>query len=336
MRLDTFVTFIDYSKAFDYVNHQFLYHKMLNLNINSDIYNCIKTLYENPRSCVHLNGQLSDWFHVNSGVRQGDSLSPCLFSIFINDLAEKINQAGAGVYMGGDQIALLMYADDIALISSSVEGAQKQLDVMASWCAAWDMKINAKKSEILHIRNPQKQRCSTPVTCGSEVLNYTSTYKYLGYYLNEHLSHETTVETLTTSAQRSFGRVVQLFKSIKNLGIRTFETLYPSYVVPIMNYGSAVWGFREYPKAQVLKNRVGRFYLGVNRFTPVAETSLELDWLDPKFSRWLEILRYKNRLVKMNPNRLPVKIFKWEESLNIKGWVKDLKHVLEYCLSMVG
>ena len=53
--------------------------------------------------------------------------------------------------MGGEQIALLMYADDIALISSSVEGAQKQLDVMATWCAKWDMKVNAKKSEILHI-----------------------------------------------------------------------------------------------------------------------------------------------------------------------------------------
>ena len=224
-----------------------------------------------------------------------------------------------------------MYADDIALISSSVEGAQRQLDIMGEWCSKWDMKINAKKSEILHIRNPQKKRCTTAVTCGTETLNYTSTYKYLGYHLNEHLSHTKTVETLTSSAQRSFGRVVQLFKGLKNMGIRTFETLYHSYVVPIMNYSSAVWGYKEFHDAQVLKNRVGRFYLGVNKFTPVAATSLELDWLDPKFVRWLEILRYKNRLAKMEPNRLPVKVYKWEESLNIMGWVKDLKHILEYC-----
>ena len=101
MKQDTFITFIDYFKAFDFVNHQLVYHKMLNLNINGNIYLCMKNLYENPRSCVQINGQLSDWFHVSSGVRQGDSLSPCLFSIFINDLAEQIRGADAGVYMGG-------------------------------------------------------------------------------------------------------------------------------------------------------------------------------------------------------------------------------------------
>ena len=73
------------------------------------------------------------------------------FSIFINDLAEEIRQANAGIYMGGYQVALLMYADDIALISSSVEGAQQQLNAMGNWCSKWDMKINAKKSKILHI-----------------------------------------------------------------------------------------------------------------------------------------------------------------------------------------
>ena len=185
---------------------------------------------------------------------------------------------------------------------------------MANWCSKWDMRINAKKSEILHTRNPQKPRCSKSVYCGNEKLNYTSTYKYLGYYLNQHLSHSNTIETLTSSAQRSIGRVVQLFKGLKNMGIRTFETLYRSYVLPIMNYGSAVWGFKEARESQVLQNRVGHFYFGVNKFTPVATTSLELDWLDPKFTRWLEILRYKNQLLKMKDTHLPVKVYKWENS----------------------
>ena len=112
------------------------------------------------------------------------------------------------------------------------------------------------------------------------------------------------------------------------MGIGTFEMLYRSYVLPIMNYGSAVWGFKEVREAQVLQNRVGHFYLGVNKFTPVVATSLELDWLDPKFTRWLDILRYKNCLVKMKATRLPVKVYNWENSLKIKGWVLDLKHIL--------
>ena len=177
----------------------------------------------------------------------------------------------------------------------------------------------------------QKPRCKTPVYCCNQKLEYAETYKYLGYYLHEHLSHKKTVDTLSSSAQRSFGRIVNIFKSLKNMGIKTFETLYFSYVTPISTYGSAVWGFQEQHEPQILQNRVGRFFLGVNKFTPVAATSIELDWMNPRFSRWIEMVRYRNRLVNMDPCRLPVRIYNWEKSLNHKGWVKDVQFIMQYC-----
>ena len=59
--------------------------------------------------------------------------------------------------------------------------------------------------------------------------------------------------------------------------------------------------------------------------------SLELDWLDPKFGRWLEILRYTNHLSKMNPAHLLVRVYKCESSLRVKGRAQDFKHILHYC-----
>ena len=118
----TFLTFIDFQKAFDYVNHDFLYHKLLNNNINVNILTCIQNIYGNSRSCVQLNGQLAPWFEVTSGVRQGDSLSPLLFAVFINDLASEMNAANAGVCIGGEQVSLL-YADDIVLLSGNSKQA---------------------------------------------------------------------------------------------------------------------------------------------------------------------------------------------------------------------
>ena len=102
LRQETFLTFIDFQKAFDFVFHPFLYHKLINMGVTGNIYHSIKSLYKSPKSCVILNNELSDWFLVSSGVHQGDSLSPVLFASFINDLALDIKDAGAGVYMGGE------------------------------------------------------------------------------------------------------------------------------------------------------------------------------------------------------------------------------------------
>ena len=55
---------------------------------------------------------------------------PGLFAIFINDLASEINFSNAGIDVNGDKLSLLVYADDIVLISSCPRGAQEQLDIM--------------------------------------------------------------------------------------------------------------------------------------------------------------------------------------------------------------
>ena len=182
--------------------------------------------------------------------------------------------------MGSEQVSLLMYADDIVLLSANVESAQKQLDVMTSWCERWGMAINPKKSQVLHVRNYQKERCKTVLKCCGSDLSYVDHYKYLGFIVHEHLSPKKMVRTLTASATRSFGRIVNVFKSLKNMSIGTYETLYNSYVKSIMNYASACWGYAEQSESQVLVNRIQRFYLGVNIFTPNAVVHIEFDWLD--------------------------------------------------------
>ena len=83
-------------------------------------------------------------------------------------------------------------------------------------------------------------------------------------------------------------------------------------------------GYAELNEPQVLLNRILRFYLGVNKFTPNPAVKLEMDIMDIKFFRWVEFVRMKNRICSMDANRLPVKVYKWEESLKIDGWVNRL------------
>ncbi len=173
-------------------------------------------------------------------------------------------------------------------------------------------------------------RSTHPLYCCDQRLEYTNNYKYLGYIINECLSEDKCVEALTSAVSRSFGRIVNMFKSLKNMGIKTYETLFGSYVQPIMNYAAGVWGFGEQTQAQVLQNRVQHYYLGVNCFSPVAATSLEFDWLDAKMQRWVELVRYLNRVKSMSDDRWPVKVLRWDSSLKATGWATEVEHILNY------
>ncbi len=72
-------------------------YKLLKYNINGNIYKCIKAIYDNPLSCVKINDNVTEWFETASGVRQGDSLLPTLFSLFINDLIKEVKDLNLGV-----------------------------------------------------------------------------------------------------------------------------------------------------------------------------------------------------------------------------------------------
>lgn len=86
---DTFCAFVDLEKAFDWVNRDLLLYHLLQNNIKGKMYFAVRSILSNTKSCVQLDKfTKTDWFDNKCGVRQGDNLSPTLFSLHINDLAK--------------------------------------------------------------------------------------------------------------------------------------------------------------------------------------------------------------------------------------------------------
>ncbi len=103
----TFAAFVDFEKAFDWVNHKLLYKLLLN-NVDGKMYKAIKTLSTNTSSAIKLNMYQTEWFKCISGVRQGNILSTTLFSVFINDLAHGIKSMNIGINSDNIQVAILL------------------------------------------------------------------------------------------------------------------------------------------------------------------------------------------------------------------------------------
>ena len=169
------------------------------------------------------------------------------------------------------------------------------------------MKVNIAKSQVVHVRNHQHPLRDRDLFLDMKEMQYVSDYKYLGCWINEFLNNKKTVYALTAAAGRSYGRIVNIFKHMGDMGYSTYCTLYESYVLPVANYAAAVWGFTDYSASQVLQNKIQRFYLGVHRFAPLRALHTEMDWL-----RWFEMVWYFSRLATMEEDRIPKLVLRWD------------------------
>ena len=113
--------FIDYSKAFDCVQHEKLWDTMINMGFPILIIQLIKLLYQKQEGTVRTNMGNTDLFRIGKGVRQGCILSPHLFNLYAEDIMrEALEDLDTGIKIGGHKINNLRYADDINIRRESL------------------------------------------------------------------------------------------------------------------------------------------------------------------------------------------------------------------------
>ena len=130
---------------------------------------------------------LTNWFGVKSGLKQGCSLSPVLFNLYINDLVLKINALGKGIKIDDESVSILLYADDVVLLAENETDLKSMLNVLDDWCNTNKLSINPSKSNIVHFRNHFKTRSNFVFKVNDMTVEYAFNYKYSGLVLSEHL-----------------------------------------------------------------------------------------------------------------------------------------------------
>ena len=178
MGQDTFLAFIDFQKAFDSVDRNFLLFKLSKIGVTGQFYKAISSMYLNPKSRIILNEFETDYFDCPIGVRQGDCLSPTLFAIFINDLAEEIKASNVGLDLDSETfVNILLYADDIVLLAKDEHDLQALLLLVEQWCRNWRLEVNPTKTNIMHVRCTGKQKSKFMFLFERRPAPYCKTYK---------------------------------------------------------------------------------------------------------------------------------------------------------------
>ena len=122
-RENIYFCFIDYAKAFDYVDHNKLWKILKEMGIPDQLTCLLRTLYAVQEATVGTGHGTTDWFQIGKGVRQGCILSPCLFNLYAQYIMRNagLEEAQAGIKIAGRNINNLSYADDTTLMVESEE-----------------------------------------------------------------------------------------------------------------------------------------------------------------------------------------------------------------------
>ena len=145
--------FIDFEKAFDSVEWEFLRYCLESFNFGPDFIHWVKTFYRNIQSCVINDGLSSEYFNLERGVRQGDPLSPYLFVVTIEILAIAIRQNKdiKGISIGSEETKILQYADDTTAILADKSSATALFKLLDNFKVVSGLKINCSKTEAMWI-----------------------------------------------------------------------------------------------------------------------------------------------------------------------------------------
>src|SRR5699024_4378372 len=121
-----YALFLDLKAAFDNINRKKLWEYLQKIKITDHLVERIKEMYAETVNRVKVNGNESDLFWTEKGVRQGCPLSPTLFATYISDLDKVLKEAQAGgIVVGREKVWSLAYADDLVLVAKDETGMRE-------------------------------------------------------------------------------------------------------------------------------------------------------------------------------------------------------------------
>ena len=237
--------FVGFRKAFDTVPRDVLWAVLGSFGVGGRFLFCLQAMYNKDCAAVKTAEGLSKPFRCHQGVQQGSPLSPALCGIFI-DALERLMQGNTGCdapELGGHAVPLLLYADNLMLISRSAMGwLQGLLHTLHQFATYRRLQVSIKKTEVLVFQQRRPALASLPTLhYNRKTLQKVHHFKYLGLTLETQGGFkEAIVQRCASERRAAFAVRHQCCRQ----GISSLDCilkLFSAKVLPILSYGRQVW-----------------------------------------------------------------------------------------------
>ena len=228
---------LDFSAAFDRVNHWALIYKLKLLGVGGPFINILSEFLLGRTQRVCIDGQCSSVRNVISGVPQGSVLGPLLFIIYTSDMWQ------------GLENKLIAYADDATLLATVrsplhrtevADSLNRDLARISNWCRLWGMKLNPSKTQSMTISRSRTLFPLHPdLHIDGTVLSDSNSFKILGVTFDKKLTFEKHIRNIASSVSQKIGILRRCFKIFNDTAV--IMKCFNAFLLPCLEYCSPVW-----------------------------------------------------------------------------------------------
>ena len=225
-------------------------------------------MYSSVKSRVKFSNKLGNEFHCSLGVRQGECLSPLLFSLYLNDIEKHfINLGLDGIDVDMFKIFMLIFADDTVIFAKTQKQLQNSLDLLLEYCSKWKLTINVSKTKVMVFRKGGVLPRNMVFYYNGVVLEIVKEFKYLGIVFTSGVSFSEAQNTLAGQAQKAIFKLNKYLYKCTYISQKHKLDFNDKLSTPILNYSCEVWGFSQANAIERVHLSFCKKLLGVKKST---------------------------------------------------------------------
>lgn len=302
-----YAAFVDFRRAFDSLDHNLLWQKLFKLGVSSQTIRILASLYDKASFKVKCVDGLSKTFQLTTGVLQGECLSPLLFALFVSDIEDFFRNNGArGINIDGhNDLIVLLYADDLVLLSDSQIGLQKDLQLLESYTVSNGLTVNVQKTKVVCFSRSGYIPRDANFHYGTENIEIVRSFWYLGVEFSSSSLFLTMSRSMVARVKSSFGAVLSMLGKGEGAPWPAVLELYNAIVRGAIQHCLPVWGLRYTDVLERCQVSFFKYYLKLPRTTPDAVVRLEVGITHLKFLIFSQALSWLIKILSLNDSRMP-------------------------------